>query len=213
MTTAAHTSQVRSRHHRSCGPEAAQRGLVGHPTRRSLGRCHASSRNGRRSSRVSPRRPVRPSRRPSSWPSPRDPPRRRPPTGPHERCLRCVPTRREPRQGSRTPPSHRHSRRVERQVVSSRSWWWSPSRTRMSWRTPDTYQKAGTERGTATITSTKPGTTSLPASSVEGNLQMVFGRNVHVCTVRRLATHKKRSPMRSACTAPTSVAWNVASAT
>ncbi|MGH8991394.1 MAG: hypothetical protein ACRDZ7_07695, partial [Acidimicrobiia bacterium] len=34
-----------------------------------------------------------------------------------------------------------------------------PFLDRMSWRTPDTYQKAGLRRGTATSTPTRPGTT------------------------------------------------------
>ena len=40
----------------------------------------------------------------------------------------------------------------------------SPSRVGLSWQTPDTYHTAGLERGTATSTSTRPGTTSASVS-------------------------------------------------
>ena len=39
----------------------------------------------------------------------------------------------------------------------------------VSWRTPDTYHTAGLERGTATSTSTRPGTTSRSARRSSDN--------------------------------------------
>ena len=49
--------------------------------------------------------------------------------------------------------------------------WWSPVLHRMSWRTPDTYQPAGLERGTATSTSTTTGTTSCASPQANRSLR------------------------------------------
>jgi hypothetical protein len=98
------------------------------------------------------RRP-RSRRPPSAGPSPAAPHRPREPAAPRACRRRSRPSPRSPARAWRA--------RSRRRSWSDTSWSrWSPVSLGRLWRTPNTYRKAGIRRGTATSSSTKPGTTS-----------------------------------------------------
>ncbi len=56
----------------------------------------------------------------------------------------------------------------------------------MSWRTPNTYRKEGIERGTATSSSTRPGTTSLEELGYPPRRTIYFGESLGSAVVAAL---------------------------